>query len=104
VHVCDLADAHATAIAHHARDGRSTSFNVGTGMGFSVLEVLQAAERAAGRPIPHELAPRRPGDVAAVWGDTSKATDELGWTATRTLDDIVQTAWQWHSRHPEGYA
>jgi UDP-glucose 4-epimerase len=68
------------------------------------MEVLQAAARAAGREIPHEFAPRRAGDVAAVWGDTTKASTELGWSATRSLDDIVQTAWQWHSHHPDGYS
>jgi UDP-glucose-4-epimerase GalE len=104
VHVCDLAEAHAAAIDHLARGGAATAFNVGTGTGFSVIEVLQAAARAAGRDIPHEFAPRRPGDVAAVWGDTTKASTELGWSASRTLDDIVQTAWQWHSTHPYGYA
>lgn len=104
VHVCDLAEAHAAAIDYLARGGAPKAFNVGTGVGFSVLEVLAAAERAAGRPIPHEFSPRRPGDVAAVWGDTSLATNELGWTATRTLDDIVQTAWDWHRLHPNGYA
>ncbi|MBI4935594.1 MAG: UDP-glucose 4-epimerase GalE [Actinobacteria bacterium] len=103
VHVCDLAEAHAAAIDHLRRGGAAGAFNVGTGKGFSVLEVLEAAARAAGRDIPHEFAPRRAGDVAAVWGDTSKASTELGWVASRTLDDIVRTAWQWHSTHPNGY-
>lgn len=104
IHVCDLAEAHAAALDHLERGGRSGAYNVGTGTGHSVLEVIAATERASGRSVPHEFAERRPGDVAAVWGDTSRATRDLGWTATRTLDDIVATAWRWHSGHPDGYA
>jgi UDP-glucose-4-epimerase GalE len=103
VHVCDLADAHVAALQYLAAGKPSTAFNVGTGRGFSVMEVIRAAERAAGRPIPFELADRRPGDVAAVWGDTTRAREELGWEATRSLDDIVADAWRWHSTHPNGY-
>jgi UDP-glucose-4-epimerase GalE len=104
VHVCDLADAHAAALDYLQRGGAARAFNVGTGRGNSVLEVLAAAEKASGVAIPHEFADRRAGDVAAVWGDTTTATNELGWTASRSLDDIVGTAWQWHSHHPDGYA
>ena len=103
VHVCDLADAHAAALDHLARGGAAKAFNLGTDCGHSVLEVIATTERITGRPVPHEFAPRRAGDVAAVWGDTSLARTELGWTATRTLDDIVATAYRWHEGHPNGY-
>lgn len=104
IHVCDLAEAHAAALDHLARGGHAGAYNVGTGRGNSVLEVIAAAERVSGTTVPHRFSPRRPGDVTAVWGDCSLAERELGWAATRSLDDIVATAWQWHSTHPDGYA
>ncbi len=103
VHVCDLAAAHAAALDRLAEGELPPAVNIGTGTGYSVLEVLAAAERVAGREIPHEFAPRRPGDIAAVWGDTSLSVKALRWRATRSLDDIVATAWQWHVGHPDGY-
>jgi UDP-glucose-4-epimerase GalE len=103
IHVLDLAAAHAAALDHLAAGGSGGAYNVGTGRGNSVLEVISAAERISGRTVPYEVVPRRPGDVVAVWGDCSLAQRELGWTATRSLDDIVATAWNWHSSHPDGY-
>ncbi|MEY4174851.1 MAG: UDP-glucose 4-epimerase [Actinomycetota bacterium] len=103
IHVLDLAAAHAAALDHLATGGSGGAYNVGTGRGNSVLEVISAAERISGRTVPYEVVPRRPGDVVAVWGDCSLAQRELGWTATRSLDDIVATAWNWHSSHPDGY-
>ncbi len=103
IHVLDLAAAHAAALDRLAAGGEGRAYNVGTGRGFSVLEVIAAAERISGRTVPHEFAPRRAGDVAAVWGDCSLAEQELGWTATRGLDEIVASAWNWHQRHPDGY-
>ena len=103
IHVLDLATAHAAALDHLAAGGDGGAYNVGTGRGFSVLEVISAAERISGRSVPHEFAPRRPGDVVAVWGDCSSAERELGWTAARGLDDIVASAWNWHQQHPDGY-
>ncbi len=103
IHVLDLAEAHRCALeAIDARDGSLTT-NVGTGVGASVLEVLDAARRITGREIRAEAAPRREGDPAAIWADTRRAEDQLGWRATRSLDDIVRSAWLWHSRHPNGY-
>jgi UDP-glucose 4-epimerase len=69
-----------------------------------VLEVLEAARRITGRPIPARSAPRRAGDPAAIWADTARAEALLGWRATRSLDDILRTAWAWHTRHPDGFA
>jgi len=98
VHVEDLARAHVLALAHLASRRGTEVLNLGTGKGSSVLEVIRAAEAAAGRPVPFQLAPRRNGDPAAVWADTTKANEILGWRAERDLDDIVRTAWAWHAK------
>lgn len=104
IHVLDLADAHARALDRLAAGHPSDVFNVGTGQGASVLEVLTAARRLSGAPIPAELAPRRPGDPAAVYADNRKARTVLGWTPRYGLEEIVATAWRWHHRHPDGFA
>ncbi len=99
IHVDDLADAHLRAL-DYLRDGNaSTAINLGTGTGSSVREVLGAAERASGRPVPNEESPRRPGDPIALWADNAKARNLLGWNASHGLDDIVASAWSWHSSH-----
>lgn len=98
IHVDDLADAHVRALQHLDTGGASTTLNLGTGTGSTVREVLAAAERAAGRPVPHQEVPRRPGDPTAIWADTSRAAEVLGWKATRGLEEIVTSAWSWHSR------
>jgi UDP-glucose-4-epimerase GalE len=98
IHVEDLADAHVRALEHLTAGGASATLNLGTGTGSTVREVLAAAERAAGRPVPHEEVGRRAGDPVAIWADTSKAAELLGWRATRSLDEIVGSAWAWHSR------
>jgi UDP-glucose-4-epimerase GalE len=103
IHVLDLAAAHLCALeAIDARDA-SLTVNVGTGVGASVQEVIDAARRITGREIPAEAAPRREGDPSAIWADTSRADATLGWRATRTLDDIVRSAWRWHIANPDGY-
>ena len=98
VHVDDLAEAHVRALEHLERGGATLTCNVGTGRGTSVREVLAAAAAAAGRPVPHRVAPRRAGDPVAVWADVSLARTVLGWTATRELAEILGSAWRWHSR------
>ncbi len=103
VHVVDLAEAHLAALCHLESGGASAAVNLGTGVGSSVREVLDAAERASGRPVPHELAPRRPGDPVAVYADNRLAAELLGWKPRLGLDDIVASAWAWHSSHPDGY-
>ena len=103
IHVEDLAEAHLRALSVVDERDASIVVNVGTGRGASVLEVLEAARRVTGRPIQAVDAPRRAGDPPAVWADTRHAADVLGWTATRTLDDILDSAWHWHSAHPAGY-
>ena len=103
VHVVDLAEAHLKALEYLERGGETTVVNLGTGLGSSVLEVLAAAERVIGRPVPHELAPRRPGDPVALYSDTARSRDVLGWSSRYDLDDILASAWAWHSTHLDGY-
>jgi UDP-glucose 4-epimerase len=104
IHVLDLAAAHARALDFLAAGGPSDVFNVGTGQGFSVLEVLSAARRISGQDIPAEIVARRPGDPAAVYADNGKARAVLGWSPRYGLEEIIQTAWQWHHQHPDGFA
>ena len=105
IHVDDLAAGHVAALDTISRLGRPVStWNLGTGQGTSVLQLLAAFERACGRELPHQIVPRRPGDVAASFADPALAERELGWRATRTLDDICASAWRWQSANPNGYA
>jgi UDP-glucose 4-epimerase len=103
VHVLDLGDAHARALDYLAKNDRSDVFNLGTGRGASVAEVLAAARRVTGHAIPSELSHRRPGDPAAVWADNSKARETLAWRPRYGLEDIIEHAWRWHATHPDGY-
>jgi UDP-glucose 4-epimerase len=102
-HVLDLADAHQRSLVYLRDGGSSEILNLGTGLGTSVRQIVDATARLSGRAVPHVLADRRPGDPPAVWADPSKAHSVLGWTATRTLDDIISSAWRWHSAHPDGF-
>jgi len=77
--------------------------NLGTGRGYSVLQVVGSASEAVGRPIPYTTGPRRPGDVAAVWADVRLAREVLGWEASRTLADMCTDHWRWQSSNPDGY-
>ncbi len=103
IHVSDLADAHVRALQYLERNGErdggkmgeSLAINLGTGRGHSVLEVIQAAENATGRPVRRKIGPRRPGDPPVLVADPSKAQRVLGWTAQRSLADIVSSAWAW---------
>jgi UDP-glucose 4-epimerase len=103
VHTADLAQAHQLAIeALEPGDGRI--YNVGSGAGASVLEVLRVCEDVVGRPIPHEYVARRPGDPARLVASSAKVERELGWKPRfRDVRSIVETAWRWHSSHPDGY-
>ncbi len=103
VHVVDLADAHIKALEYLEGGGASTVVNLGTGVGSSVLEVLTAAESVIGRPVPHEIVGRRPGDPVALYADNTRAKEVLGWTAPSGLDEILSSAWAWHSSHIDGY-
>jgi UDP-glucose-4-epimerase GalE len=103
VHVEDLADAHVRAVEHLADGGAGMTLNLGTGHGASVMEVVAAARAATGRPIDTRLAPRRPGDPAAIWADARLAEEILAWTPRHDLDAIVSSAWRWHELHPDGH-
>jgi UDP-glucose 4-epimerase len=103
IHVVDLALGHLAALAATACPGVRT-YNLGTGRGYSVLEMIAAFERASGRRINYRIAPRRPGDVASCWADPSLARAELGWTATRDVDAMCRDAWLWQSQNPRGYS
>ena len=104
VHVEDLASAHVKALEYLARGGESASMNLGTGRGSSILEVLEAAKKVTGRDFPAERAPRRAGDPARLVASNALASERLGWRPERTLEDIIASAWKWHSEHPKGYA
>ncbi len=105
IHVMDLAEGHRAALDWALRDPQEVlTANLGTGRGYSVLELVRAFEKASGKPIPHRIVARRAGDVPAYWGDPSLARQRLGWTARRTLDDICRDAWNWQRRNPQGFA
>jgi UDP-glucose-4-epimerase GalE len=104
VHVTDLADAHVRALESVARRGRSSAYNLATGVPYSVRQVIDAVERVSGRKVPWTLAPRRPGDPASLYARADKARTELGWTPRLSdLESIVRTAWAWHRSRPNGY-
>ena len=103
IHVVDLADGHLRALkALETRTGTHI-WNLGTGCGYSVLDMLRAFEAISGKPVPHHIAARRPGDIATCYADPSKAAQELGWEAKRGLIDMVRDAWRWQSLNPSGF-
>lgn len=103
IHVVDLADAHLAAIEYSAGADGCQAINVGTGNGITVRELVAAYERACGRPLPVEIAPRRPGDVASSYARTDKAADLLGWRAKLDVDAMCTSSWHWQSQNPNGY-
>ncbi len=98
IHILDLADAHVKALHFLKEQNRSEAFNLGVGKGTSVQEIYDTAKRISGINIPAEYVARRPGDPVAVWADTTKAREMLGWQPQYNLDDIIRTAWQWYSK------
>ena len=106
IHVMDLVAGHIAALRYLLRGDAGGYFvwNLGTGCGASVLEVVAAFERASGRKVPHAIVDRRPGDVASCWADPGRAQRELGWRAERSLDQMMVDAWRWQAAHPEGMA
>ncbi len=101
IHVVDLAIAHVKALEYLLNGNQSTAFNLGSGVGYTVQEVINAARKASRRDFLVEYVQRRPGDPAAIWADASKAERELDWTAQYDLETIVETAWVWHSTQVE---
>lgn len=103
IHVVDLAVGHVKALKKLEDRSGVTVYNLGTGVGYSVLDVVKAFEKACGREIPYEIRPRRAGDIATCYADASKALAELGWTAERGIDKMCEDSWRWQSGHPDGY-
>ena len=102
IHVCDLAAGHVDALRYLLGNKRSLTVNLGTGRGHSVLEVVRAFERASGKTVPFQFAPRRPGDVDSSYADPSLARQLLGWQAIRDLDTMCADSWRWQSMNPNG--
>lgn len=105
IHVEDLAAGHVAALDHLGDHPQLTvrAWNLGGGHGTSVLEMVAAFEAASGRPVPYDVVPRRAGDLAAFWADPTRAETELGWRATRTIEDMCADTWRWQSANPLGY-
>jgi UDP-glucose-4-epimerase GalE len=104
VHVTDLASAHVAALQALESGAPSAAYNLGNGAGISVRQVIEAVARVTGRPVPHQVGGRRAGDPARLVASSDRARAELGWTPRLDrLDAIVETAWNWHARHPGGY-
>ena len=103
IHVVDLAEGHLRALeALQTRTGAHV-WNLGTGQGYSVLEMIQAFELASGRKVPYKVSPRRSGDIATCFADPSKAQQDLGWSARRGLPQMMQDAWRWQQQNPNGF-
>ena len=103
IHVVDLARGHGLAVRFVRSRTGLEAINLGTGVGYSVLDVLHAYERACGRALPYEIAPRRPGDIATCYADPAKAKALLGFVTEKTLDDMCRDSWRWQSQNPNGY-
>lgn len=103
IHVLDLAAGHVAALDKLASKPGVVTYNLGTGRGNSVLEMIAAFEKASGRKVPFAFAPRRPGDIAACYADPAKAEAELGWKATRGIDEMCADTWRWQSQNPNGF-
>jgi UDP-glucose 4-epimerase len=103
IHVVDLALGHLKALEKLATRPGKVSYNLGTGHGYSVLEVVAAYAKACGKPIPYKIVERRPGDLPVSFADPSKAERELGWKALRSLDEMCRDSWHWQSINPNGY-
>ncbi|MDK7758033.1 UDP-glucose 4-epimerase GalE [Providencia rettgeri] len=103
IHVMDLADGHIAALNKVSQQAGLHIYNLGTGTGTSVLEVLAAFEKAVGKPIPYTISARRPGDIAEYWSTPAKAERDLGWTAKYSIQDMADDVWRWQSMNPNGY-
>jgi len=103
IHVVDLARGHVAAIEYMAKNRGESVFNLGTGTGYSVLDMVKAFEKASGVPIPYQIVDRRPGDIGTVYASPDKSAKLLGWKAQYTLEDMCRDAWAWQSKNPMGY-
>lgn len=104
IHVGDLARGHVLAVEYAAQHLGSQAINLGTGTGYSVLDILHSFEKVIGKPIPYRIGPKRPGDVAEVYAKTDLAEKLLHWRAEKTLEDMCRDSWRWQSMNPHGYS
>lgn len=103
IHVMDLAEGHVAALKYCQQSGGLFTTNLGTGQGYSVLQMVRAFEVASQRPVPFEIVARRPGDIAKCWADPGYAEKTLGWKAQRGLDQMCVDSWHWQQQNPDGY-
>ncbi len=103
IHVVDLAKAHISALSKFKSNFGVETYNIGTGRGYSVFEIISAFEKASGRKISHKVVDRRPGDIATCFADPTKANKELGWAAQYGINQMCIDAWQWQEKNPNGY-
>lgn len=103
IHVVDLAIGHVKALAKLQEENKVRIYNLGTGHGYSVLQMIQAFSKACGKEIPYSIKPRRPGDIATCYADPALAKKELGWEAERGLEEMCEDGWRWQSNNPNGY-
>ena len=103
IHVVDLATGHIKALEKLVTHPGLVTYNLGTGVGYSVLDLIKNFEKACGKEIPYKITPRRPGDIDMCYADPAKAKEELGWEATRSIDKMCEDAWRWQTKNPNGY-
>ncbi|MSO15521.1 MAG: NAD-dependent epimerase/dehydratase family protein, partial [Ilumatobacteraceae bacterium] len=103
IHVEDLARAHVAALDYLAKGGDSITCNVGTGHGTSVMDIIATTERVTGKKVPYEIVGRRAGDPSECYADPRRINETFGWSPTRSLDDIISSAYAWHASHPQGH-
>ena len=104
IHVVDLAKGHVKALQALENKPQVLTVNLGTGIGYSVLDMIKAFEKASGKTVPYQVVDRRPGDIAACYTDPVHAAEKLGWHAECELDEMCEDAWRWQSQNPEGYS
>lgn len=104
IHVVDLAEGHVKAVDNILEGNKGVQvFNLGTGVGYSVLDIVKAFNKAYGKELPYKIAPRRPGDIATCYSDPAKAKEVLGWTAKRGIEEMCEDSWRWQSNNPNGF-
>ncbi len=103
IHVVDLAKGHLKALERIESHGGTFTYNLGTGNGYSVLDIIKAFEAASDKDVPYQISPRRPGDIAECWADPRLAKNELDWQAEYGLDEMMNDSWNWQSKNPQGY-
>ena len=103
IHVIDLADGHLRALEKISEKSGIVTYNLGTGQGYSVLDMIMAFSKACGRDLPYQIEARRPGDIDACYADPQKAKDEIGFVAKKTLEDMCADGWRWQQQNPDGY-